>query len=66
MSAREHDLASPLFGDDIERLHPVVDQDGSDSAMFDNVLENPSHRRPQLAPRGDDDDSRSRGTSTRP
>jgi len=23
MSAREHDLASPLFGDDIERLHPV-------------------------------------------
>lgn len=39
MSAREHDLASPLFGADIERLHPVVDQEGSDSAMFDNVLE---------------------------
>ena len=39
MSAREHDLASPLFGADIERLHPVVDEQGSDSAMFDNVLE---------------------------
>jgi len=39
MSAREHDLASPLFGPDIARLHPVVDQSGSDSAMFDNVLE---------------------------
>jgi glutamate synthase (ferredoxin) len=39
MSAREHDLASPLFGADIERLRPVVDQSGSDSAMFDNVLE---------------------------
>jgi glutamate synthase (NADPH/NADH) large chain len=39
MSAREHDLASPLFGADIERLHPVVDETGSDSAMFDNVLE---------------------------
>jgi glutamate synthase (NADPH) large chain len=39
MSAREHDLASPLFGLDIARLHPVVDQSGSDSAMFDNVFE---------------------------
>jgi glutamate synthase (NADPH/NADH) large chain len=39
MSAREHDLASPLFGANIERLRPVVDQSGSDSAMFDNVLE---------------------------
>ena len=39
MSARESILASPLFGDEIEYLHPVVDQTGSDSAMFDNVLE---------------------------
>ena len=39
MSARESLLASPLFGDDIEHLRPVVDQSGSDSAMFDNVLE---------------------------
>ncbi len=39
MGARESMLASPLFGDDIKHLHPVVDQSGSDSAMFDNVLE---------------------------
>jgi glutamate synthase (NADPH) large chain len=39
MSARESILASPLFGEDIGHLHPVVDQSGSDSAMFDNVLE---------------------------
>ena len=39
MSARESMLSSPLFGDDIKHLHPVVDQSGSDSAMFDNVLE---------------------------
>jgi glutamate synthase (ferredoxin) len=39
MSAREHDLQSPLFGSDIDKLCPVVDQSGSDSAMFDNVLE---------------------------
>jgi glutamate synthase (NADPH/NADH) large chain len=39
MGARESILASPLFGDDINHLHPVVDQSGSDSAMLDNVLE---------------------------
>jgi len=39
MGARESILASPLFGDDIAHLHPVVDQSGSDSAMLDNVLE---------------------------
>ena len=39
MSARESLLASPLFGDDIVHLRPVVDESGSDSAMFDNVLE---------------------------
>ena len=39
MSARESQLASPLFGDDIDRIRPVIDQTGSDSAMFDNVLE---------------------------
>ena len=39
MGARESMLASELFGDDIKHLHPVVDQSGSDSSMFDNVLE---------------------------
>jgi glutamate synthase (NADPH) large chain len=39
MSARERMLASPLFGEDLARLRPVVDAGGSDSAMLDNVLE---------------------------
>ncbi len=39
MHARESLLASDLFGDDIKKLLPVVDESGSDSAMFDNVLE---------------------------
>ena len=39
MSARESQLSSPLFGEDIEKIKPVIDQTGSDSAMLDNVLE---------------------------
>jgi glutamate synthase domain-containing protein 2/glutamate synthase domain-containing protein 1/glutamate synthase domain-containing protein 3 len=39
MHARESQFASPLFGEDIETLKPVVHQDGSDSAMFDNCFE---------------------------
>ncbi|MFZ4482672.1 MAG: glutamate synthase large subunit [Chthoniobacterales bacterium] len=39
MNAREAQLASELFGDDIETLKPVIHQDGSDSAMFDNCFE---------------------------
>src|SRR5205085_540358 len=39
MHARESMLASELFGDDIRKLLPIIDETGSDSAMFDNVLE---------------------------
>jgi glutamate synthase (NADPH/NADH) large chain/glutamate synthase (ferredoxin) len=39
MRARESQLASELFGDDLEKVTPVVRPDGSDSATFDNVLE---------------------------
>jgi glutamate synthase domain-containing protein 2/glutamate synthase domain-containing protein 1/glutamate synthase domain-containing protein 3 len=39
MRARESQLASELFGDDLEKVIPVVRQGGSDSATFDNVLE---------------------------
>ncbi len=39
MRARESLLASPYFGDDLAELLPVIDGDGSDSAMFDNALE---------------------------
>jgi glutamate synthase (NADPH/NADH) large chain len=39
MRAREGIAKSPLFGDRIEDLFPVVEPDCSDSGMFDNVLE---------------------------
>ena len=39
MRARESQLASELFGDDLEKVIPVVRDGGSDSAIFDNVLE---------------------------
>src|SRR5262245_944180 len=39
MHARERLFESPLFGDDIQTIMPVIDTDGSDSGMFDNSLE---------------------------
>ena len=39
MRARESQLASELFGDDLRKVLPVVQPGGSDSATFDNVLE---------------------------
>ncbi|MBI5382419.1 MAG: glutamate synthase large subunit [Opitutae bacterium] len=39
MHARGALFESALFGDDIQKIHPIVDPNGSDSAMFDNVLE---------------------------
>jgi glutamate synthase domain-containing protein 2/glutamate synthase domain-containing protein 1/glutamate synthase domain-containing protein 3 len=39
MRARESQLQSALFGDDLEKVIPVVREGGSDSAIFDNVLE---------------------------
>jgi glutamate synthase (NADPH/NADH) large chain/glutamate synthase (ferredoxin) len=39
MRARESELASELFGDDLAKILPVVTQGNSDSATFDNVLE---------------------------
>ena len=39
MRARESQLASELFGDDLDKVIPVVREGGSDSAIFDNVLE---------------------------
>ncbi len=38
MHARQAMFASPLF-DDVEKLFPIIDPTGSDSAMFDNALE---------------------------
>ncbi len=39
MRARESQLASELFGDDLDKVLPVVRAGGSDTAVFDNVLE---------------------------
>ncbi|MCY4419732.1 MAG: glutamate synthase-related protein, partial [Gammaproteobacteria bacterium] len=39
MRARESLCKSELFGDDLQKLFPIVIEDGSDSATFDNVLE---------------------------
>ncbi|HXC44998.1 MAG TPA: glutamate synthase large subunit [Solirubrobacteraceae bacterium] len=39
MRARESELASELFGEDLQKILPVVTQGNSDSATFDNVLE---------------------------
>jgi glutamate synthase (NADPH/NADH) large chain len=37
--ARERMFESALFGPDLEKVLPLIDESGSDSAMFDNVLE---------------------------
>jgi glutamate synthase domain-containing protein 2/glutamate synthase domain-containing protein 1/glutamate synthase domain-containing protein 3 len=39
MRARESQLASELFGDDLRKVLPVIRPGGSDTATFDNVLE---------------------------
>jgi glutamate synthase domain-containing protein 2/glutamate synthase domain-containing protein 1/glutamate synthase domain-containing protein 3 len=39
MRARESELQSDLFGEDLQKILPVVSAGNSDSATFDNVLE---------------------------
>ena len=39
MKAREGTLKSDLFGDELSKLFPIIEPDGSDSGNFDNVLE---------------------------
>ncbi|MSQ23149.1 MAG: glutamate synthase large subunit [Chloroflexi bacterium] len=39
MHARQAMLSSSLFGDDMKKLLPIIQEDGSDSAKFDNTLE---------------------------
>lgn len=39
MHARQSEIKSELFGEDISRIFPLINPDGSDSAMFDNSLE---------------------------
>src|ERR1700733_2611551 len=39
MHARQAMFQSELFGEDMQKLLPIINTDGSDSAMFDNCLE---------------------------
>ena len=39
MHARQAMFESELFGEDVKKLLPIINTDGSDSAMFDNCLE---------------------------
>jgi glutamate synthase (ferredoxin) len=39
MHARQTHFVSDAFGDDIKKVLPVINPNGSDSAMFDNTLE---------------------------
>jgi glutamate synthase (NADPH/NADH) len=39
MRAKEGVMKSELFGDDLDKLFPIIEEGGSDSAAFDNVLE---------------------------
>ena len=39
MNARQSNIKTDLFGVDVQNVFPIVNEDGSDSAMFDNALE---------------------------
>jgi glutamate synthase (ferredoxin) len=39
MHAAQSNFKSPLLGDDIKKIIPVINADGSDSAQFDNCVE---------------------------
>ncbi len=39
MTARQAMFASPLFGDDMQKLFPILTPGASDTAIFDNALE---------------------------
>ena len=39
MRAKEGVMSSKLFGEEIDKLFPIIEEGGSDSAAFDNVLE---------------------------
>lgn len=39
MRAREGVMQSDVFGDALDQLYPIIEEGGSDSAAFDNVLE---------------------------
>ena len=59
MRVREACMKSPLFGDDLHKLYPIISEDQSDSACLDNAVEFLAARRPVAAAR--DRDAHPRG-----
>ncbi len=57
LNARQMLFESEVWGDDIKKLLPIANTDGSDSAVFDNCLELLVAVRLFAAARDDDDDS---------
>ena len=39
MLAREESISSPIMQDDMNKILPIINTSGSDSAMLDNALE---------------------------
>jgi len=39
INARKSMLDSNIFGDDLKKVYPIINSEGSDSAMFDNAME---------------------------
>ena len=71
-AARQHQLdararrrisSRELFGDDIKKILPVINTDGSDSAHVRQLPRTARHGGPRTAARDDDDDSRAVGKS---
>ena len=57
MKAREQQFVSEAFGDDLQKLLPIIDTNGSDSSMLDNAFEffvlagrSPAHTAMMLIP----------------
>ncbi len=59
-------MASPVLGDDLQKLYPISFAGQSDTATFDNCLELLTMAGYPHRPGRDDDDSRSPGSSTAP
>ena len=57
MTARETLLASPLFGDDVEKLFPIITPRASDTANFGQCFRDARIGWQNSVPRHDDDDS---------
>ena len=58
LHAEQNRFQTALFGNDLPKILPVINPDGSDSAMFDNVLELLVLAGRSLPARHDDDDPR--------